>query len=318
MARISTHVLDITRGTPAHGIAVELHFVKGAERRLIAAVTTNADGRTDAPLISGDRLETGIYELTFHAADYFHRLGVTLSDPPFLGVIVVRIGIASSAGNYHVPLLSRPTATAPTAGHDVHRAGPRSDSPVPAAGTTFRNARRDDAAVSLEADARRAHRAGSVDVAHRDDRARRRGRQPSRRLRRSTAAGPSRRPTPLHRLASRHRAQCRRIRRRARRRAGRRARRDAGESAIAVQHRSGRIFRRGRRALRRAVSSAAARWPGRSTRRCSTDETRPAARCGKRFAASASIPTAFPTRRRRPMRSATSSFTSSRDRCSTA
>ncbi len=78
MARISTHVLDITRGTPAHGIAVELHFVKGAERRLIAAVTTNADGRTDQPLISGDQLETGIYELSFHAADYFHRLGVAL------------------------------------------------------------------------------------------------------------------------------------------------------------------------------------------------------------------------------------------------
>ena len=49
MARISTHVLDITRGTPAQGIAVELHLVKGAERRLIAAVTTNADGRTDSP-----------------------------------------------------------------------------------------------------------------------------------------------------------------------------------------------------------------------------------------------------------------------------
>ncbi len=76
MARISTHVLDITRGTPAQGIAVELHLVKGAERRLIAAVTTNSDGRTDQPLISGDQLETGIYELSFHAADYFHRLGV--------------------------------------------------------------------------------------------------------------------------------------------------------------------------------------------------------------------------------------------------
>jgi 5-hydroxyisourate hydrolase len=108
MARISTHVLDITRGTPAHGIAVELHFVKGADRRLIAAVTTNSDGRTDRPLISADQLETGIYELSFHAADYFHRLGVTLTDPPFMGVIVIRIGVASSAGNYHVPLLVSP------------------------------------------------------------------------------------------------------------------------------------------------------------------------------------------------------------------
>ena len=116
MAKISTHILDITRGTPAHGIAVELHFVKGAERTLIAAVTTNADGRTDQPLISTDKLETGIYELSFHAADYFHRLGVTLSDPPFMGVIVIRIGVASSAGNYHVPSSSR-TATARIVAH---------------------------------------------------------------------------------------------------------------------------------------------------------------------------------------------------------
>ncbi len=108
MACISTHVLDITRGTPAHGIAVELHLVKGADRRLVAAVTTNADGRTNAPLIAADSLETGIYELSFHAADYFHRLGVSLTDPPFMGVIVIRIGVASSAGNYHVPLLVSP------------------------------------------------------------------------------------------------------------------------------------------------------------------------------------------------------------------
>jgi 5-hydroxyisourate hydrolase len=110
MGRISTHVLDTSRGAPAQGIAVELHLVKGAERRLIAAVITNADGRTDAPLVSGDQLETGVYELSFHAADYFHRLGVTLTNPPFLGVIVIRVGIADAGGNYHVPLLLSPYA----------------------------------------------------------------------------------------------------------------------------------------------------------------------------------------------------------------
>ena len=94
MARISTHVLDIARGLPAQGIAVELHLVKGAERRLIAAVTTNAEGRTDEPLASGDALDTGIYELTFHAADYFHHIGVAMTDPPFLGVVIIRVGIA--------------------------------------------------------------------------------------------------------------------------------------------------------------------------------------------------------------------------------
>jgi 5-hydroxyisourate hydrolase len=110
MARISTHVLDISRGMPAQGIAVELHLVKGAERKLMAAALTNADGRTDSPLVTGDALETGVYELSFHAADYFHRMGLTQSAPPFLGVIVVRVGIADPAGSYHVPLLLSPFA----------------------------------------------------------------------------------------------------------------------------------------------------------------------------------------------------------------
>lgn len=84
--------------------------MKGAERRLMAAVTANADGRPDAPLVSADALETGVYEISFHAADYFHRMGFTQPAPPFLGVIVVRIGVADPAGNYHVPLLLSPFA----------------------------------------------------------------------------------------------------------------------------------------------------------------------------------------------------------------
>ena len=110
MAKISTHVLDLSRGIPAQGMAVELHLVKGAERTLMAAVTTNADGRTDAPLVSADRLETGVYELSFHASDYFHRMGMTQPVQPFLGVIVIRVGIADPSGNYHVPLLLSPYA----------------------------------------------------------------------------------------------------------------------------------------------------------------------------------------------------------------
>jgi 5-hydroxyisourate hydrolase len=108
MARISTHVIDVSHGLPAQGIAVELHLVKGAERRLLAAVTTNADGRTDSPLVSSDTIEPGIYELTFHAADYFHRVGVPVTDPPFLGVVIVRVGLSDAHRNYHVPLLLSP------------------------------------------------------------------------------------------------------------------------------------------------------------------------------------------------------------------
>ena len=108
MARLSTHVLDLSRGTPAAGVRVELHMLHGAHRHPIVETTTNADGRTDAPLMSGDRLETGVYELTFHAGDYFRRGGVALSSPPFLDEVVIRVGIADAAGNYHVPLLLSP------------------------------------------------------------------------------------------------------------------------------------------------------------------------------------------------------------------
>jgi 5-hydroxyisourate hydrolase len=104
MARISTHVLDTSRGEPARGLAIELHFCG----KLLKSAVANVDGRTDEPLLSADRLEPGVYELIFHAGDYFRSAGVSLSDPPFLGDVVLRFGVADPAGNYHVPLLLSP------------------------------------------------------------------------------------------------------------------------------------------------------------------------------------------------------------------
>jgi 5-hydroxyisourate hydrolase len=108
MARLSTHVLDTSRGTPAAGIPVELHFLAAGRRRLLASSVTNADGRTDAPLLSVERLEVGVYELTFRTRDYLSRSGAVLTEPPFLDDIVVRVGIADPNGSYHVPLLLSP------------------------------------------------------------------------------------------------------------------------------------------------------------------------------------------------------------------
>ena len=108
MARLSTHVLDTARGVPAAGVRVELHAVRDGTRLRVASATTNADGRTDAPLLSGDRIETGVYELTFYAGEYLRRAGAALTQPPFLDEVVVRIGIAEATGNYHVPLLLAP------------------------------------------------------------------------------------------------------------------------------------------------------------------------------------------------------------------
>lgn len=108
MARLSTHVLDTSRGVPAAGVVVELFLVRNGERVGVTTAVTNADGRTDGPLLGGDRIETGVYELVFYAGDYLRRTSVPLTDPPFLDDVVVRVGIADAAGDYHVPLLLSP------------------------------------------------------------------------------------------------------------------------------------------------------------------------------------------------------------------
>ena len=108
MGHLSTHVLDTARGVPAAGVVVEVRIVRGDGSQRVAATSTNAQGRTDAPLVTGDRLVRGIYELTFHVGDYFRAAGVALSDPPFLDHVVVRVGIADAAATYHVPLLISP------------------------------------------------------------------------------------------------------------------------------------------------------------------------------------------------------------------
>src|SRR5215213_4320892 len=105
MARLSTHVLDTSRGAPAAGVEIELHLLGADHRQLVATAVTNGDGRTAAPLVAGDRIEPGTYELSCHVGTYFRRLGVPVTDPPFLDVIVIRFGVADPEGDYHVPLL---------------------------------------------------------------------------------------------------------------------------------------------------------------------------------------------------------------------
>jgi 2-oxo-4-hydroxy-4-carboxy-5-ureidoimidazoline decarboxylase len=107
--RLSTHVLDTREGTPAAGVAIELfELPAGDERVPIARAITNGDGRTDAPLIGGRPLPIARYELRFHVADYFARLGAAQADPPFLDVVPVEFAVAEPEGHYHVPLLVTP------------------------------------------------------------------------------------------------------------------------------------------------------------------------------------------------------------------
>jgi 5-hydroxyisourate hydrolase len=106
---LTTHVLDTARGRPARGVGIELW----REDVLVASATTNADGRTEAPLVAPGGLMVGTYELRFAVGPYFAAAmvgddGVHLSEPPFLDVVPVRFAIADAGAHHHVPLLVSP------------------------------------------------------------------------------------------------------------------------------------------------------------------------------------------------------------------
>ena len=107
--RLTTHVLDVERGLPAGGVEIELREVNGAEYgRTIWRGATNADGRTDTPLIEGRPIPMGRYELAFVVGRYFASHDSPVADPPFLDRVPVRFAIAEPEGHYHVPLLVTP------------------------------------------------------------------------------------------------------------------------------------------------------------------------------------------------------------------
>ncbi|MCA1857140.1 hydroxyisourate hydrolase [Massilia oculi] len=108
MGKLSTHVLDTAHGRPGAGVKLALYAVQGDERSLLKTAHTNADGRCDAPLLEGDALQPGQYELVFFAGDYFAGMGVALPSPRFLDRIVIAFGIADATQNYHVPLVMTP------------------------------------------------------------------------------------------------------------------------------------------------------------------------------------------------------------------
>ncbi|MBS0517595.1 MAG: 2-oxo-4-hydroxy-4-carboxy-5-ureidoimidazoline decarboxylase [Proteobacteria bacterium] len=106
--RLTTHVLDTHAGRPASGMDIELYEFAGDGAHRIARTVTNADGRTDAPLIGDRPLPIGSYELRFGVGDHYRARGVHGGDPPFLDIVPLRFSIAEPEGHYHVPLLCTP------------------------------------------------------------------------------------------------------------------------------------------------------------------------------------------------------------------
>jgi 5-hydroxyisourate hydrolase len=96
--RLTTHVIDTAHGRPAAGVALTLR----RDGEVVARAVTNADGRTDAPLVEGADLVAGVYELTFAVGDYF------TGSEGFLDEVPVRFTVEAGAGALHVPLLVSP------------------------------------------------------------------------------------------------------------------------------------------------------------------------------------------------------------------
>jgi 5-hydroxyisourate hydrolase len=108
LAKLSTHVLDTMHGAPAAGMVLRLlHIGADGLRRLIIETRTNADGRTDGPLLQGQSIEAGDYELVFAVEKYFRSRGAADAGR-FLGEVTLTFRIDDPAGQYHVPLLVSP------------------------------------------------------------------------------------------------------------------------------------------------------------------------------------------------------------------
>ena len=99
---LTTHVLDTEAGRGASGLKVVLYRVGAAEP--LAEIRLDDHGRG----VLLEALERGVYELVFHAADYHRAQGAHLADPPFLGEIPIRFGVADPSQHYHVPLVASP------------------------------------------------------------------------------------------------------------------------------------------------------------------------------------------------------------------
>lgn len=105
---LTTHVLDTASGIPAPGIRIVLYKIDGDIRTKISEAQTNADGRTDTPILAATDFAAGIYELVFAAGDYLRASGAQLPEPLFLDQIPIRFGVDDLQAHYHVPLLLSP------------------------------------------------------------------------------------------------------------------------------------------------------------------------------------------------------------------
>ena len=102
--RITTHVLDTSRGCPGTGMRVVLEIRNGDAWSRVGQGTTDANGRLatlteDRPMIAGD------YRLTFDTGGYLRARGAA---DAFFPDVTITFTVADASQHFHVPLLLSP------------------------------------------------------------------------------------------------------------------------------------------------------------------------------------------------------------------
>lgn len=96
---ITTHILDLVRGSPAAGIGVRLF----SGSTLLAQATTNVDGRVES--WEGEFvLSSGKYRLEFDVEPWFSSRG----ESSFYEDVHISFRVGDTHEHYHVPLLLSP------------------------------------------------------------------------------------------------------------------------------------------------------------------------------------------------------------------
>jgi 5-hydroxyisourate hydrolase len=105
LSRVTTHVLDATRGRPAEGVGATLeHKVGDRSWSPVAQGTTDSDGRI--AVFGPADLEPGVYRVWFDTGAYFARR----AQQAFYPEVTLTFEIGDPSEHYHVPLLLSPYA----------------------------------------------------------------------------------------------------------------------------------------------------------------------------------------------------------------
>ncbi len=113
MAGISTHVLDNLTGWPGVGMRIDFSVFEDGRWKLLKTLTTNADGRTDQPVLAPADARVGQYELAFHIGDFYTAKHKLAAETLFVDrVMPVRFALFDTKQHYHVPMLCTPWSCA--------------------------------------------------------------------------------------------------------------------------------------------------------------------------------------------------------------